>query len=455
MHKSNGRIMKKKSILKKLSSFQIIILGFIGVILLGALLLMLPFSSRADGSASFEDALFTATSATCVTGLVTQDTATYWTPFGQAVILILIQIGGFGVVTIGAILAMISGRKIGLMQRSTMQDSISAPQVGGIVRFTAFAIKITLAVEAVGCLLIMPSFIKEFGVGKGIWYSIFHSISAFCNAGFDLMGVREKFSSLTSLSFNVPVNIVIMLLIIIGSLGFLTWDDIKTHKLRLKKYRMQSKVILTVSAVLIFFPAIYYFFEFGGEKWDMTIGERVITALFQAVTPRTAGFNTVDLSMLGGGGTIIMIALMLIGGSPGSTAGGMKTTTIAVLFSAAVSVFRKEKSAKFFGRRISDETVKTASSILLMYIVIFLAGAVAINNIDGVPIRECLFETSSAIATVGLSLGLTPQLSTISHIILIVMMFLGRVGTLTIIYAVISGAHSNVSKLPEEKITVG
>ena len=222
-----------------------------GVILTGALLLMLPFASRNDGSAKFEDALFTAVSAACVTGLITQDTATYWTEFGQAIILLLIQIGGFGVVTIGAALAMVSGRKIGLMQRSTMQDSISAPQVGGIVRFTAFAIKITLAVEAAGALLMMPSFIKEFGIGKGIWYSVFHSVSAFCNAGFDLMGTREKFSSLTSFAFNIPVNIVIMLLITIGGLGFLTWDDIRVHKFRMKKYRMQSKVILATSGILI------------------------------------------------------------------------------------------------------------------------------------------------------------------------------------------------------------
>ncbi len=447
--------MKKKSFIKKLSSFQIIIFGFMGVILAGALLLMLPFASRNEGSAKFEDALFTATSAACVTGLITQDTATYWTEFGQAIILLLIQIGGFGVVTIGAALAMVAGRKIGLMQRSTMQDSISAPQVGGIVRFTVFAIKITLAVEALGALLLMPSFIKEFGVGKGIWYSVFHSISAFCNAGFDLMGTREKFSSLTTVAFNIPVNVVIMLLITIGGLGFLTWDDIRSHKLRLKKYRMQSKVILATSGILILLPAIYYFFEFGGEKWDMTIGNRIIAALFQAITPRTAGFNTVDLSMLGGGGMIIMIALMLIGGSPGSTAGGMKTTTIAVLYSAVFSVFRKEKSVKFFGRRISDETVKTAAAILLMYVTIFLTGAAAISIIDDQPIRECLFETSSAIATVGLSLGLTPKLGTASHIILIIMMFLGRVGTLTVIYAAVSGNHSNVSRLPEEKITVG
>ncbi|MCM1528555.1 MAG: Trk family potassium uptake protein [Alistipes sp.] len=444
-----------KNPLKRLSSFQIIIIGFLAVILVGALLLMLPFASREPGCAGFEDALFTATSATCVTGLITQDTATYWTLFGQIVIIILIQIGGLGVVSITAAFAMLSGKKIGLMQRSTMADSISAPQMGGIVRLTSFAIRITLAVELIGCLLMMPSFIGEFGAAKGIWYSIFHSISAFCNAGFDLMGAREKFSSLTLLSTNIPINAVIMLLIIIGGIGFLTWDDIRVHRHHLKKYRTQSKVILATSAVITILPAVYYYFEFGGEKWGLSGGDRVLAAVFQAVTPRTAGFNTVDLSMLSGTGMIIMMTLMLIGGSPGSTAGGMKTTTAAVLAGSAVSVFRKKNETSFFGRRIDDSTVKNAAAILLMYLVIFLSGAAFISSFEGIPIRECLFETGSAIGTVGLSLGLTPTLGTASHIVLMIMMFLGRVGGLTVIYAAMTNKHTNVSRLPLDSITVG
>lgn len=445
----------KKKTIKKLSSFQIIILGFIAVILIGALLLMLPFASREPGCAGFEDALFTSTSATCVTGLITQDTATYWTLFGQIVIIVLIQIGGLGVVSITAAFAMLSGKKIGLMQRSTMADAISAPQMGGIVRLTSFAIRITLAVELIGCLLMLPSFIGEFGAARGIWYSIFHSISSFCNAGFDLMGVREKFSSMTLLSTNIPINAVLMLLIIIGGIGFLTWDDIRMHKYHLKKYRTQSKVILVTSAVLILLPAIYYYFEFGDEKWGLSGGDRVLAALFQAVTPRTAGFNTVDLSMLSGAGMIIMMVLMLIGGSPGSTAGGMKTTTAAVLFASAVSVFRKKSATSFFGRRVDDAAVKNAAAILLMYLVIFLSGAAFISTAEGLPIRECLFETGSAIGTVGLSLGLTPSLGTASHIILMIMMFLGRVGGLTVIYAAMTNKHTNVSRLPLDNITVG
>lgn len=453
--RKNKRVRKIKKSTKRLSSFQIIILGFMTVILVGALLLMLPFASNKDGSASFADALFTATSATCVTGLITQDTATYWTMFGQVIILILIQIGGLGVVTITAAFAMISGRKIGLFQRSAMQDSISAPQVGGIVRLTLFAIKITFAIELIGFLLLFLPFCREFGIAKGIWYSLFHSISAFCNAGFDLMGTKEKFSSLTFFASNIPVNVVIVLLIIIGGIGFLTWDDIKTHKLKIKKYRMQSKVILLTSGLLILLPTIYYYTEFSGPEWDMTVRERIIAAFFQSVTPRTAGFNTVNLSMLSGGGMAIMIVLMLIGGSPGSTAGGMKTTTVAVLIGSAVSVFRRKKETCFFGRSISDETIKNAAVILLMYIVLCLSGAIVISNIESLPLGECIFETASAIGTVGLTLGITPELGMISHSILIILMFLGRVGGLTVIYAALSGNNTNISKLPQEKITVG
>ena len=274
---------------KSLSSFQIIIFGFLAVILVGTLLLMLPFASREPGSAPFLDALFTATSATCVTGLIVHDTATYWSCFGQVVILLLIQIGGMGVVTITIAVAMVSGKKIGLMQRSLMQESISAPQVGGIVRFTGFFLKGIALIELLGAILLAPVFIKDFGVGKGIWYGVFHSISAFCNAGFDLMGVRQQYSSLTYYAGNGLVNAVIVLLILIGGLGFLTWEDIKTNKLQFKKYRMQSKVILVTDLILVIVPTvIFYFGEFHGSQWGNGL-ERFWLSLFQAVTPRTAG----------------------------------------------------------------------------------------------------------------------------------------------------------------------
>ena len=245
---------------KHITSFQVIIVGFFSVILLGSLFLMLPWATQDGQGASFGDALFTSTSAVCVTGLILHDTATYWSMFGQGIILFLIQIGGMGVVTVAVAIVAASGRKIGLMQRSTMQEAISAHQVGGIVRLTKFILKTGFLIELTGAILLSFVFCKDFGLGKGIWYSVFHSISAFCNAGFDLIGIREPFSSLTAYADQPIVNITIMALIVIGGIGFLTWADIKKNKWHWKKYRMQSKVILSVTAGLIFFPAVYFFF---------------------------------------------------------------------------------------------------------------------------------------------------------------------------------------------------
>lgn len=436
----------------RFTSFQIIILGFAAVILIGALLLMLPVSSKAGVMTPFNEALFTSTSAVCVTGLVVQDTATYWSWFGQGIILILIQIGGLGVITIAVSFALLSGRKISLMQRSVMQEAISAPKVGGIVRLTGFVLKGTFLIELVAALIMMPVFVKDFGA-KGIWMAVFHSISAFCNAGFDLMGTENvKYASLTSYVSHPLINTTIMLLIIIGGIGFLTWEDILKNKHRFKSYRMQTKVILTTSLILILFPALLFFFR---DFADMPMQERVFSSLFQAVTPRTAGFNTADLNMMTEAGLGIVIALMLIGGSPGSTAGGMKTTTLAVLIANTLASFRRKEDAQMFGRRLEDSAVKNAATIFMMYIVFFFGGAIVISAVEGLPFSTCLFETASAIGTVGLTLGITPGLGVVSQIILMILMFLGRVGGLTLIYAALSGSGKKISKLPQEKITVG
>ena len=437
---------------KRLSSSQIIILGFAALILIGSLLLMLPVSTQDGRSANFSDALFTATSAVCVTGLVVQDTATYWSTFGQAVIIALIQIGGMGVVTVAIAISAFSGKQISLKQRSTMQEAISAHKVGGIVRLTGFIIKMTIIFELLGAVIMAPTFCKEFGVLKGIWYAVFHSISAFCNAGFDLMGVKTPYSSLTYFMDNPVINFVIMSLIIIGGIGFMTWDDIKVNKHHVRKYRMQSKVILITTVLLISLPALYFFlFEFG----DKPMGERIWSSLFQSVTPRTAGFNTADLTQISETGTAITIMLMLIGGSPGSTAGGMKTTTLAVLFSTAISVFRRREHTHFFGRRVNDDTIRNAATILMMYVILFLTGGFLISHIESLPLLTCLYETASAIGTVGLTLGITPNLGIASQIILIVLMYIGRVGGLTLIFSALSGNQGNTARLPQEKITVG
>ena len=442
-------IMKPK---KKLSSFQIILLGFAGVILLGTFLLMLPISSQSHQWTSFIDALFTSTSAVCVTGLVVFDTSTYWTIFGQIIILLMIQIGGMGVVTIAVFLAVISGKKIGLFSRETMKSAISAPNLSGIVRLTGFIIKGILLIELLGALIMLPVFCIDYGA-EGIWYAIFHSISAFCNAGFDIMGSKSgEFTSITYYSAQPVINITIMLLIIIGGIGFLVWEDVCKYKLQLKNYKTQSKVVLIVTAIIIVLPAIYFFFfEFA----DLPMGERILASLFQSVTPRTAGFNTINLTLFSDTGLYLMIILMLIGGSPGSTAGGMKTTTIAVLFSSTISIFRKKDNAEIMKRRISDETVKTALAIFIMYITLFLFGGMAISKIENLPITSCLYESASAVATVGLTLGITPSLGIISKLILILSMFFGRVGGLTLIYATFGANKKQIAKLPTDTIAVG
>ena len=309
---------------RKLSPFQMILLGFAVVILLGALLLVLPVASKTGGGTSFLDALFTSASAVCVTGLVVFDTATKWTLFGQIVILVLIQIGGIGVVTLATSLAVLSGKKIGIYGRETVKNALSAPNVGGVVRLTSFVVKGCFIVELIGVLALLPVFCRDFGA-EGIWLAIFHSVSAFCNAGFDLMGDKTgEFSSFTGYAAQPVVNATLILLIVVGGIGFLVWEDVCRNKWRVNRYRTQSKVVLLTSAILIVFPALYFFFfEFGG----LPFGRLLAVSVFQAVTPRTAGFNTADVAGFGDAGRGVLTVLMLVGSSPGSTAGGMKTTT--------------------------------------------------------------------------------------------------------------------------------
>ena len=408
--------MPEKSYKKKhLTSFQLIILGFAGVILLGSILLMLPFSSVDRIPTPFHEALFTATSAVCVTGLVVKDTGSYWSLAGQTIILILIQ-------------------------------------VGGIVRLTRFILKGTFLIEAAGAVLLLPVFLWDYK-GKGIWLSVFHSISAFCNAGFDILGTSANpFPSLTGYSANVLINVVIMLLIIIGGIGFLTWDDIYTNKMKFKRYRMQSKIILVTTACLILIPIIFFF---TCDLKNLSAGNRLLAAAFQSVTTRTAGFNTIDISKMSEASKAVMILLMLIGGSPGSTAGGMKTTTFTVLLLNAIATFRSQENAGAFGRRLEYHVIKNAATIAMLYFTLFFCGGLAISVYEELPLLDCLYEAASAVGTVGLTLGITPKLHMFSQIVLIILMYLGRVGGLTLIYAVLSGRNRGNAKLPLEKITVG
>ena len=408
----------------------------------------LPISSAQGVYTSFLDCLFTATSASCVTGLVVKDTATYWSTFGKVIILIMIQIGGLGVVTMTYALVKLSGRKISLFQRSLVQESVSAEHSGGISNYINFILKTTLLFEGVGALLLSLYFCNEFGLLKGICYGIWHSISAFCNAGFDLMG---NFTSLTRYLGNAYINVVIMLLIICGGLSFATWADVKKHGIHLRRYTLQSKIIISSSILLIVIPSIFfYFYEFK----DLPTKERLLASIFQSVTTRTAGFNTTDQSKLSDSGSLVSMILMMIGGSPGSTAGGLKTTTISVLIISSFSVFMQTDNAHAYKRRIDDSTIKAASAIFLLYVSIFILAAIIICEIESLPLIKCLYEIASAIGTVGLTTGITPLFHGATKIILIVLMFFGRVGCLTLIYALLPRIKET-AKLPMEHVNVG
>lgn len=440
-----------RSIFRRLSAFRIIILGFAAAVLLGAGLLMLPVSSAAGVWTRFPDALFTAVSAVCVTGLVVEDTGTYWSFFGQAVILFLIQTGGMGVVTAALLLAAASGRRIGLMQRTTLQEAVSFPQLGGVVRMLWFIVRWTALFEGLGALLLAPVFVPDFGWGRGLWFAVFHSVSSFCNAGFDLTGVISPGSSLMAYAGHPVVNLTVMGLIIAGGLGFVTWADLSIHRGRIRRCRMQTKIILVMTAALILLPAVLFYAA------DFTSAEgsrRVWLSLFQSVTARTAGYNTADLSAMTEAGRLVLTALMLVGGSPGSTAGGMKTTAVFVLLAMTAAAFRQKEDVTGFGRRAAPESIRLAGAVAALYILLLLFGSLFISY-SGFPALDALFETASAIGTVGLTVGVTGEAGDGVRCVLMLLMFLGRIGGMTLIYALCRQGGQVMSRLPEEKISVG
>lgn len=446
--------MRKLRILLQdyMNSFRTILLGFFALILCGACLLCLPAASADGQGVPFLNALFTSTSAACVTGLVVYDTATQWSMFGRIVILVLIQIGGLGVVTAFIATMLLTGKRIGLMQRIAMQDAVSAPQLGGIVRFTSFFLKATVVIEAAGTVLLAPVFIRDFGFVKGMGHALFHSVSAFCNAGFDLMGVRAPFSSLTGYASDIWITSVISLLIIIGGAGFFTWGDLLENRFRFKGLRLQTKLILTTTAVLLTVPFIYFFvLEFAG----MPLKERFLLSAFQTVTPRTAGFNTADYGAMTEGSLLVTVILMMIGGAPGSTAGGIKITTIAVIFLSARTYMKGREHTNAFRRRIETDAIHNAYTLFVLYLMLLVAGTIALSEAEDLPIMPAMFECASALGTVGLTTGITPGLTIFSKIILIFFMYFGRVGGLTLTYAMVSLTRKENSRLPAEKLTVG
>lgn len=449
------QISEKKK--QKWSTTKIIAVGYVLVITIGTILLMLPVSGRNHEPVPFMDAWFTATSATCVTGLVTHDTYTYWSSFGQAVLLVLIQIGGMGFMTIAISAMTLTRKKIGLSKRLLMKESVGAPQVAGVVRMSRLILGGTVFFEGLGALLLSFYYIPRLGFGKGLYFSVFHSISAFCNAGIDLMGYYQPSSSLITAADSYLVGITIAGLILVGGIGFLVWEDALRWKWHISRYRLHSKVVLAAAVALVAGGTLFMFlFEYGKPSMEgKNLGEQILCSFFQAVTPRTAGFNTMDLNQLSPSSQMLMVCLMFIGGSPGSTAGGIKTTTMTILLLTIWTEFKKRKDVELFKRRVEGEVIRHAACILMFYGSLAFVSSMIICAVEGIGAKEVIFEVVSALCTVGLSLGITAEVGTLSHIILILLMFIGRVGGITILIAFSSRLSAIPSKLPAEKIAVG
>lgn len=447
-------MFKNKKI--KLSYTQIIALGTLVIIILGSILLSLPIASKSGEATPFLNSFFTAASSTCVTGLIIYDTYTHWSVFGQMVILILIQIGALGFMTIVTLFSMFLKRKIGLRERRLLMESANTMRIGGIVLLIKKISIKTFIFESIGTILLTIRFYPEMGIKEGLYNAIFHSISAFCNAGFDIMGKYGQFTSLTRYSHDIIINITIMSLIIIGGIGFLVWDDIGTNRFSFKKYQLHTKIVLSTSAILIFGGAFLFFlFERNTSFANMNLTETILASLFQSVTPRTAGFNTINITQLSESGSFLTIILMIIGGSPGSTAGGIKTTTLVILIIGAISSAKHTSDLSIFKRRLEDNALKRASSITVIYIFTALISTMIICATQTFSLKEVVFEVFSAAGTVGLSLGITPHLNALSKIIIIFLMYGGKVGSLSLALVLAEKRELVPLSRPVEKIIIG
>lgn len=440
----------------RLTGTQWIAVGFLIIILCGTLLLMLPVSSREPGGTDALSALFTATSATCVTGLVVVDTYQHWSLFGQLVIIVMIQVGGLGFVTIGMSILLMMGKKIGLADRGLLKDSVNALEIGGIVRLTKLIVKGTLLIEGLGAVLFSVRFIPEFGLAEGIYYGIFHSISAFCNAGFDLMGRFEAYSSLTRYADDWLVNLTAVILILTGGLGFVVWRDLYRNRLHFRKYTLHTKMVLTALAVLVVVPTIlFWILERDGVLAGLNGSGRFLGSLFAAVTPRTAGFNTTDVAGMGDAAKLLTLVLMLIGGNPGSTAGGVKTTTVMVLLFYIVSMIQRRDGVNIYGRRLEDGMIEKAAVVFTLTLSMAVTGSFLICAVDGLPLSDVFLETFSAVDTVGMTTGITRETGVFSRIVLILLMYCGRIGSLSFALAFTDKRQKSGIRQPMERINIG
>ena len=452
----------KKSFSPKLTAPQLILIAFFSLIIIGSLLLWLPISSADGKSVSFTDAFFTSSTSVCVTGLVTLPTVSAWSVFGKVVILFLIQIGGLGVITVMAELMILVHRKIGIADRILIQDSFNLNTTSGIVKFTKKVVFGTLAVESFGALLYMTVFVPDFGI-KGVWYSVFNSVSAFCNAGIDIISEN----SLCGYALNPIINIVTCLLIILGGIGYIVWWDVvrvikKRTKQKIKLWSsltLHSKIALFTTAVLIVTGAVcFYIFEYGNPETmkGLPVGDRILLSLFQSVTTRTAGFATVPQHNLTVSSSVLSLLLMFIGGSPVGTAGGIKTVTFAVLAASAVSVIKNKNDVNMFGRRISISAVRKASAVAAVSFMIAFLSSLLLSCVTNAPALDIFYETVSASATVGLSRNLTSSLNTAGKFIIAFTMYLGRVGPISLAIAITGKTkNENIVKNPFEEISLG
>lgn len=434
---------------------RILAIGFALIILLGSVLLTLPIASR-DGSTAYLDALFTATSATCVTGLVVYDTYQNWTLFGQIVILMLIQIGGLGFMTIGVYISVLLKKKIGIKEREGIHESVSTLEIAGVVRLVRFIIRGTFTFEMIGAILLAMRFIPTRGLIKGIYYGVFHSVSAFCNAGFDLMGDVEAYSSFAAYEGDVIVNLTIMSLIIVGGIGFIVWDDINRNKFHFRKYLLHTKIVLAATIVLVFGGALLFLIiENHATLEGLSVKGKVLGALFSSVTARTAGFNTTDTAALTNPGKMLTMLLMFIGGSSGSTAGGVKTTTFVVTLCFAYAMIKRTQGTNLFGRRLEDEALKKANAVLFINLSLAFAAAFVILLVQPFGFSDVLFEVFSAIGTVGMSTGITRDLLPVSKVVIVLLMYCGRLGSLGFALTFAQSKIIAPVQQPVEKIIVG
>lgn len=444
------------NITKRLSGMQLIAGGFFIIILIGTLLLMLPCASRSGESASFLTALFTSTSATCVTGLIVADTFSQWTIFGQIVLLCLIQIGGLGFITLGITVSLLLRKRIGLKERGLLRESFNIIEFRGMVRLTKRVLFGTIFFELSGAFILACCFIPKLGFLEGVYYGVFHSVSAFCNAGFDLMGRNEPFSSLTGFYDHPVILITIMSLIVIGGIGFIVWNDLYEHRFHFRKYALHTKLVLTASVILIFGGAcVFYLIERDHLFAGMSASGKILSSLFCSVTPRTAGFNTVDVGAMTDAGKLFTIVLMLIGGAPGSTAGGVKVTTLVVLFIYIKATLTRTVGYNVFGRRLEDEALHKAAAIFCLNLTLAVTAGITLCALQNFNAADALLEVFSAIGTVGMTAGLTTQLNTASKLIVILLMYLGRVGSLSFAMSFTDKKKIAHVMQPAEKINIG